>query len=511
DPGQVYFSTGGTGVGTISGSTGTWEFQDNFERVTLLNFSKKNLIVNDIEVVNTTVDPIVDLLNTSSLTLTYFIERTVAPTLVDIENLNDDPPDVTISGVIENPIGTTRVVVVDGDILSTGSRSSADSDPASLIRTNILDLEANEGDIGTSSSRINIDLVDSDSAPFDTEFITARVSGADGTIFLGSHHLFTGQVVRYTSSNPLGSLSPGDYYSVIASADGLSIQLAAINTPNSPIVVSPSASLTHEHALTPAQRFTVIAEGDPNAGDGNAYLDVKARLRNNTAPMRAPVADYSVVVDAVVTDGNADLKLWGSVQETDVSGTTYPGAPAGTAGGVKAKFEGNAGVRHFDFFRPDTPPGPALDPGVFANQGASATHIDSTYDLRAFTTDGDLFRPGIVAGRNIIITHAQPVAGSGKIINIYGITEIVGTGFVEGSSDVHHIDVLTNGSITIKELTHDLRVGRIASTASDVLLFSPRRIVDALDDGIGSEADVTGVNITMTAGDNEITGTGADK
>ena len=37
------------------------------------------------------------------------------------------------------------------------------------------------------------------------------------------------------------------------------------------------------------------------------------------------------------------------------------------------------------------------------------------------------------------------------------------------------------------------------------------RIIDAVRDGIGTEADVTGVNITLTAGDNEITGTSADR
>src|SRR5262249_30164712 len=42
-------------------------------------------------------------------------------------------------------------------------------------------------------------------------------------------------------------------------------------------------------------------------------------------------------------------------------------------------------------------------------------------------------------------------------------------------------------------------------------LRSPRMIIDALNDGIGSEADVTGVNITLTAGNNLITGGAVDK
>src|SRR5678815_5516653 len=84
------------------------------------------------------------------------------------------------------------------------------------------------------------------------------------------------------------------------------------------------------------------------------------------------------------------------------------------------------------------------------------------------------------------------------LIHIFGITEIVGTGFVEGPSDVHHIDILTNGNITINEITDDLRVGDITSTSHDVLLYAPLAIVDALDDPNGT--DVSGKNITLVAG-----------
>ena len=51
------------------------------------------------------------------------------------------------------------------------------------------------------------------------------------------------------------------------------------------------------------------------------------------------------------------------------------------------------------------------------------------------------------------------------------------------------------------ESTDDLQIGRIISTFNDVFLAAPKAIVDQLNDhGTGVEADVTGVNITMTAG-----------
>ena len=50
-----------------------------------------------------------------------------------------------------------------------------------------------------------------------------------------------------------------------------------------------------------------------------------------------------------------------------------------------------------------------LDTGVFANDGALATHINSTYDIRQFNSDATnhLWRPGITAGRNIIVKAAE--------------------------------------------------------------------------------------------------------
>ncbi|TIT90170.1 MAG: hypothetical protein E5W59_14785, partial [Mesorhizobium sp.] len=63
--------------------------------------------------------------------------------------------------------------------------------------------------------------------------------------------------------------------------------------------------------------------------------------------------------------------------------------------------------------------------------------------------------------------------------------------------------MLTNGYIALTEKTGDMRVERIRSNASDVLLYSPRRILDARDDNGDPaliEADVSGRNITMAAG-----------
>src|SRR6185503_3407556 len=101
----------------------------------------------------------------------------------------------------------------------------------------------------------------------------------------------------------LGGLTSGKYYYVIA-VDTLRIQLASVSDPSHAIAITPTATATDQHMLTPAQRFTVVAHGDVSTGEGFAWLDVKGRLRDTNTP-------YAVTIDAVNTDGDADLRVWG--------------------------------------------------------------------------------------------------------------------------------------------------------------------------------------------------------
>ena len=68
------------------------------------------------------------------------------------------------------------------------------------------------------------------------------------------------------------------------------------------------------------------------------------------------------------------------------------------------------------------------------------------------------------------------------------------------------IDIFTNGFVRVTELNGDLRVGAHHLDGSDVTLFSPRADPRRRERHRRSSAptrrttDVTGVNITMTAG-----------
>ncbi|NER24473.1 MAG: DUF4347 domain-containing protein [Symploca sp. SIO1C2] len=146
------------GVGVIKGNP---RFQENYDSVTIINHSEKDLIINDIDVINKTVPTIMiegakpgerkDVFEKDPKDPKDIIKlpRLLAPTLIDIQNHSDS--DVILNGLIENPHDTTRIVNTGGNILSTG--------PDAVIETRALELVSNQGGIGTIDDRINARLI----------------------------------------------------------------------------------------------------------------------------------------------------------------------------------------------------------------------------------------------------------------------------------------------------------------------------------------------------------------
>jgi hypothetical protein len=505
-PGNVIFRAGDASASAykITGSGGTWTFQDGLPKVAITNNSNKNIQINDIRVL-TNAPPTVDLgsaVPSSPVAnfnygpspdisgFSFTIRQAVSPTLVEIEN--NGTGIVTVNGTIENPIGTTVIRNQGGPVQAGGGRGVLDSviftaasrpsscggaDGAagtghySIICTNILDLETFgvAQDIGQNGPRINVDYVQSDSVPVATTFTTGRVSSLTHSIFLGPNQFFTGEQVKYTTTGtPIAGLTSGNYYFVAESADGLSISLST--TPNGAAiaVLTNSAHWTDGHSLLPVQRFTVN-------GTGSAYLDIRGIQRTNSATP----PDFTVHIDHVTTLATTDLLLQTSMRQ---SGN-------GVSGGIDVIYPGHGapGQAHYTFFNtPDTDcttaPTPAaciLDVGAF---GTGSTKIDSTYDFRAPDSSGTPDLPALIAGANIIVKYQDVrdnLAFTANTIYILGITELRGTG--TDLNGTGHIDILTNGwigkpagtstqAIPFVEYTNDFRVGQINSERCRALI-----------------------------------------
>src|SRR6185436_14137380 len=82
------------------------------------------------------------------------------------------------------------------------------------------------------------------------------------------------------------------------------------------------------------------------------------------------------------------------------------------------------------------------------------------------------------------------------VVNFVVNTDVAWTGGTSNDG-VPQIFLTTNGDISATELAGDMLVGHIHSTGGDVTLSSPERILDA---GGTRTIDITGVNITLTAG-----------
>lgn len=117
-----------------------------FESVKITNNSTKDMVINDIEVINKNqVDPLISIGDETS-GFNYSVNTNANASLVDIRNTNLADAWINLNGHIENDLGVTRVTNAGGDITSTSS--------ASYIDTRDLTLRADSGAVGTEANRI---------------------------------------------------------------------------------------------------------------------------------------------------------------------------------------------------------------------------------------------------------------------------------------------------------------------------------------------------------------------
>jgi len=172
-----------------------------------------------------------------------------------------------------------------------------------------------------------------------------------------------------------------------------------------------------------------------------------------------------------------------------------------------------------------------MDPGlakILRAFGTTTTKVDSTYsflggagqgvkagddiDICHVSTGGAAVQEPKTCPTTAITdsTHVISADTPSVLVNLTIYTDVAWTGGAPGSelddpsmsggvlsTDIHQIFLRTNGDVTDTELVGDMLVGSIESTQHDVTLNSLQRILDANHE---LSIDVTGVNITMTAG-----------
>ncbi|HEY9110140.1 MAG TPA: hypothetical protein VIN58_25960, partial [Roseateles sp.] len=221
---------------------------------------------------------------------------------------------------------------------------------------------------------------------------------------------------------------------------------------------------------TPASRLNVelVAssgrETDLNAqAGGDLALGLSLLERGSANP-------GELTVGTLQAGGNVDLLLRPTLLQTQLSGVQGQYAVDVTetlSGGGNASTAG-----YVNHYQPDGS-GPAyVAPLALFGTGGSQVDTQANFTL-------------LKAGGDIVVT-AEPAATR---INIRANTDVTGSG---------HVDVTTNGNMSLVEKAGDLRLGRVQTAADrDVSLWADGSIVDALDD---AAADVVGGTMLLSAG-----------
>ena len=176
-------------AGTVTGSGGIVNVRDTYNSITITNLSSMPLVLNGISVVTKPQGAGITIASQDSSGLTFAIAHDIGPTAISIQNKGTS--DLTIGGLIDNPIGTTAISSLGSILNGTGG----------VILTDNLQMNA-ASDIGSSASRLEVQLVLSAGAP------TGLSATAGGSIFLDLTGRVRGTGVTQTTF-ALGTISAG--------------------------------------------------------------------------------------------------------------------------------------------------------------------------------------------------------------------------------------------------------------------------------------------------------------
>ena len=134
---------------------------------------------------------------------------------------------------------------------------------------------------------------------------------------------------------------------------------------------------------------------------------------------------------------------------------------------------------------------------VSVNGQLYANHYQPDGSGVAFAAPMAVFGTGTAVENTQVNVGLLQAAGNITVDGNFGSTRIGLTASTQlTGSGQGHINVYTDGNVILNHVGGDLRVGTIVSTLGDVTLTSQSNIVDAIG---GTQAKVTGNNITLTA------------
>ncbi len=122
--------TNNSAHGLIDGNQATFYYSSTPGTVQILNYTTKDIVVNNINLLGRrqwqppTSTSTSIMMSCPAIAFAFNVVTASAPTLVDIENQSTTgSPNIILSGFINNPIGTTKIIDSRGSIDFTGAAS----------------------------------------------------------------------------------------------------------------------------------------------------------------------------------------------------------------------------------------------------------------------------------------------------------------------------------------------------------------------------------------------------
>jgi hypothetical protein len=450
-PGSASFVTTNNvlhaGVASISGNKSTFNFIQTLDTVHLENHSTKHLVINNIEVVNRTIIPQITIdvdfdqllfgPGAGTPLFTFDVKQSFLPTKVEILSLSPlGHPDIYFKGVIDNPIGLTKVRDSAGAILPGNS--------SAVIVSNTFDIAATKDNVGSVLGRLRLDYVQS--AGLDT---WANIS-AGGNVWLDVQALLRDPSFAKFSPN-LGIITGKNVDVFLRGA-----LLQTILDPNANLYIK--VSETHP---TPVTTFT----NNHFRPDGALALPPLSVFGIGTKPM-----DATYFFSKVVADGN--LKITGDpARPSKINVQAYTDLTG--AGKMDIATNGNIFVEET---MGDLPVGLIKtikgDVTLLADEGS-------------IVDEGDP-RAADIIGNNLTLDAAGGIGAANDPLKI--ISAVGGTGIVNATA---------NDGIYLTQLAGNLTLGQVISKASDVGLETVRGSI--LNGTADDEVNVEGVNVSLIA------------
>lgn len=430
---------------TISKSAESlFTFRETLDEVHIENQSSKGLIMNSVQVVNSTKDP--QIVITSDLdklfignawqdAIGYNLKQTFAATPVSILETTHNSADITISGLIDNPIGTTQIVNNGGSILQGNNGD---------IRTNILNMDAHK-DVGSAASLLKVDLVASAGHP------TGGTTTAQGDVWL--------DVKGINRDTPSANYV---------------FDVGTITGKNTNVYMEPGIQQT-----TLGNGFTAQIDNFETQPGTHTYRNFHFR-DEQAGNLNLPLGIFGTGNSAVQSTYKFDLvKAQGgniNLSTPSAGATVNFGAYTDVVGNGVVNAQGNGSISAIETVG-DLQIGTIFTP--FNVVGVSSMYgniVDQENDAKA----------------DIIATSIVLVANNGSIGTLANPIEI--------DSSFHNKGLVTakalNG-IYLTETAGDLNVGKITSYTGDVYLVTNRGSI--LDGNNDAGVDIQGVNISLTA------------